>query len=131
MKIKNYAISFTMIALLVLMQFVSPFLHSHISDSSHAASSYEMHFHGDSDHDDDTNATTSVVHFEAIASYVSPTKYTAIKSIALKKAEPVNLMQDIFKFIADSPPKLRPPHKSTVLIEPISIGFMALAPPVA
>ena len=131
MKIRNYAISFTMIVLLVLMQFVSPFLHAHISDPTKAISSYEMHFHGDSDHDDDTTATNSVVHFEAIASYVAAAKHPTAKNITFKNVEAVILAEDAFRFMVDNPPKFRPQHTSPHLSEPISVGFMALAPPVA
>lgn len=131
MKTRNYAICFTMIVLLILMQFVSPFLHAHISDPTQTISSYEMHFHGDSDHGDDTTATNSVVHFEAIASYVTASKHIVTKNITFKKLEPVILAREAFRFMADNPPRFRPPNTSLHLSEPISVGFMALAPPVA
>jgi len=129
MRTRNPAISVMMIALLVLMQLVLPFLHTHASDS-HTLSTYEIHSHNTSDHENVT-MVGDIVHFEAPALYVSTDSHTITKTITPKNSNSLILSQDNSRLIASSEQKIWPHRIPLIPPEPITVGFMALAPPLA
>lgn len=115
--------------LLILVQFLSPFLHAHVPTSSQDSSIYQVHFHDNFDHDG--KATNDVIHLDNIESYVKASNFVLLKNTILKKINYINFAQNNFVPTAITLIQFPPPDISFFIHKPVPLGFRAVAPPLA